>query len=549
MRLQNLPPEILYNIFNFLDYESLHSFFELNSIMLKITAHSVLRNYHTFITNYNSTDFNDTSSEYITNIAKIIENETKNSSSSCSFCRHSAKKYSNLYLTSQIGDLIIPPNTFTIYLIYPGQDLQRRSTFIRIIRDFVAILLTGSDSILRCIDKVNIYIDYDESLLNQNNCNKHELTANVIDLTLLRQLNELERVTFNSRILQDNLTIFSVVTYGEVHKQVGVSQRLIHGLVETGIPFNVSMLQFLKLSHLSLPHHVFGDPDILLGKSLEKTYLPPNISSLNLSFSQSLTFNILRDCLLPLHLEYLNLSGNEIGEYHSTIKFPNSIRYLNLSNNRIRCLKNIVFPNQLISLDLSENYLTTDGVTYEFPKTLVNLNLSYNHISLVDTIKFPHTLLRLSLSANFLQDSLDLNGSPLIFFPESIIYLDISLNKFTNVEGIQFPSRLLELDISDNEVKQLNSKDDTFPDTLVMLNLSGNPFQSLDFFLHKMGETELIIKLPRLRALFLNNIDLTKLKSPGDRWCFPESVQYLHLVNTGIQNEVRCGKNLRILNC
>lgn len=553
MLLQSLPVEVLCRVFGQLDYESLQLFEANAGVLLRQLsdlARSMMAGYHAFVTNYNTRDFSVVpSSQYIRNIARIIDAETANLDTPCAFCRHTRARYhSNIHIALSFQSLSVAPNILTVYLIYPGRDSTRSSVFSNLIREFIG-LVGQRDNLAWGINTINFYIDYDEFLLNESAASC-EFPSSIIDLSLYRLLHDLELAAFTSDLLKTRLNIFSVITHCQ-----GVR---FHGLVDTGVAFSDSMREYVGLTHLSLPHHVFSDPDILLGKATRAMALPQNLNSLNLSFSTSLTRNLLRFNAFPNTLEHLNLSGTELGDYLETsaLRLPYSVKFLNISNNKIRTLTNLKLPAFLVSLDLSQNYLTDLMVCtgnrrfcpYLFSPGLKNLNLSYNHLMLIEGFAFPVGLVRLSLAANFIQDI------STVCFPHALSYIDLSLNKLSAISLASLPTTLQDLDVSDNEISHLVRE--PWAAKLRMLNLSGNPLADVNFLVHTGQRRDEM--LPYLMALFLNNINLveafrhTLASHKCGVICFPRALQYLHMTNTGIRERdmpnVHYGPAIKVLN-
>jgi len=85
---------------------------------------------------------------------------------------------------------------------------------------------------------------------------------------------------------------------------------------------------------------------------------------------------------LPDTLEYLNLSNNKIVSFNAGT-LPQGIGAIHLENNNLSSFSAEVFPERLVWLDLSHNNLSYIDVG-SLPQNLQTLNLSFNNLSSFD---------------------------------------------------------------------------------------------------------------------------------------------------------------------
>lgn len=557
-KLQDLPQELIHRIFTHLDYESLHLFQPSHGIYVEaftMASYSILRDAHYFVSNYHTLDFNESvSSQYVENIARIVDVEMEPYHGPCSHCHHEklVKGGRNIHISSCFEPLSVAPRTLSLYLLVPGtRNDNGKSSFSMLIHKFMEIINNkGSQSSLSLINKINVFVDYDENLISPvvEELSGEELIATNMDLSIYRSLHELEKTCFANTLIRERLCIFSIVSQNH--------SSWFHGLVDTGIMFYSPLVQNMSsISHLSLPYHV-------LGHSIDNEsafFLPNLLRTLNLSFSSSLALALLMFGKFPPLLESLNLSGCNIGSLldKNTIKFPTTIRHLNLSHNNIKSIQDLKLPHLLRTLELTDNQISSlngpYNSSYNFPLELVNLNLSHNNLILINSIQFPPKLVRLYLSGNLLSDSYGNSRGHPVKFPSSLLHLDLSMNNYTELTGLQFPPRLQELDVSNNQISRLSDRislDTQFYNSLIMLNISGNPLELLSILFCADS-----CRFPKLKALFMNSVLIRNCfhhqKGAEFHIYVPESLRFLHMWNTGLQGH-KCrilnGRNLKVMN-
>jgi len=93
---------------------------------------------------------------------------------------------------------------------------------------------------------------------------------------------------------------------------------------------------------------------------------------------------------LPDTLEYLDLSNNKIVSFNAGT-LPQGIGAIHLENNNLSSFSAEVFPEDLLWLDLSHNNLSYIDVG-SLPQNLQALNLSFNNLSSFDITSLPEKL-------------------------------------------------------------------------------------------------------------------------------------------------------------
>lgn len=490
----------------------------------------MLANSHIFVTNFCTDDFQNmfNALSYIENVARIIHSEVNG---------HSCQK---LLITSGFEPLVHPPKILTLYLALPDNFSQSKTIFSGLLEDFTKQIQDDTTSLLKDVQNVNIYIDAGDAFSSENSVWRY--------WQCYEQLKRFELTCISSASLKSKLFVFSLSYSGE--RCNNISCPLTYPTA-----MRIDFDEFLSLTHLTLTHHES------IGFKRGNFRLPRALISLNLSHCKSLWLDFSRFGSYPTCLQSLDISGNEIGDIleelnFELLTFPESLKCLILSSNSITSLQNFRFPSSLKSLDLSGNDLMSIS-NVMFPESLVNLNLSNNCLELLAHCSLPCNLKRLSLGANHIRDSISSSGLPLVHFPQSLIYLDLSMNKIRSTTSFLFPDEVEELDLSYNSIEVLEEDSSTFLN-LIMLNLSGNPLRSLDLFVcKKASHSNCNHKVPKLRALFLNDIRLVHVfreslqKNKESRVDFPETLRFLNMRNTGIVErkfDISFGSNIKVLN-
>ncbi|CAH2353884.1 hypothetical protein CLIB1423_13S01024 [[Candida] railenensis] len=533
LSLQTLPVELLCRIFSYIDYSEVEHFSRISgscSFNINLASQMVLTDSHVFVTNFSTEDFQDilNASSYIENVARMIHSEVNGRS-----CQ-------KLHITSSLEQPVYHPKILTLYLALPDNFTRNKTRFSGLIEDFIERIQNDCSSLIKDVQNVNIYIDAGDAFTSENNVWRY--------WQCYEQLKRFELTCISSASLKSKLHVFSL-SYSE--EQCHNSSCPLTYPTTIRIDFD----EFSSLTHLTLTHHES------IGFKRGNFRLPKALISLNLSHCKSLWFDFFKFGSFPPYLQTLDIAGNEVGEImrevdFKQLTFPESLKCLILSNNNITSLQSFRFPSSLKSLDLSGNNIMSISNVL-FPESLANLNLSNNCLESLAHCSLPCNLKRLSIGANHIRDSISSSGLPLVHFPQSLIYLDLSMNKIHSTSSFSFPDGIEELDLSYNSIEVLEEDSSTFLN-LIMLNISGNPLRSLDLFVCKNeSHSRCNHKVPKLRALFLNDIKLVHVfkeslqKSKENRVDFPESLRFLNMRNTGIVKrkfDISFGSNLKVLN-
>ncbi|GLG93962.1 uncharacterized protein GBIM_01277, partial [Gryllus bimaculatus] len=202
------------------------------------------------------------------------------------------------------------------------------------------------------------------------------------------------------------------------------------------------LVHLTKLEKLDLSLNQLEELDLSEGTLL---YL----WSLNASFNKLRRFES-----QPLRLTHLTLQENMLSDVCFVSRFR-SLRYLNLSFNRITYIPDDVFQNltDLYFLDLKNNQITNADFVLLTTKVLHTLVLSNNRIS-----KLPVKSFRYS----------------------KIVELYLDNNTLTNVDFLIY-SNAAEINLNDNQLSTLNGKLFENKNKLKVLNVSGMKLTSVDF--------------------------------------------------------------------
>lgn len=200
--------------------------------------------------------------------------------------------------------------------------------------------------------------------------------------------------------------------------------------------------------------------NLVLESRVVEQFLPRSISEilamtklkLNGQGITDLTGIEMMDSLVDLDLE-----NNEI-VCLAPQRFPKSLRTLNLSNNRIKSLKECFYSKTRFQklLDLPPEFeeyregVDTRLEAVKLPNKLEVLTVCDNEIDSIDDVVFPSSLTTLSLEGNRIR-LLDHRVS----FPDSLRLLDLSENDITSVEGTVFPPKLKELRLGSNPIDSI----------------------------------------------------------------------------------------------
>ncbi|KAI9336035.1 hypothetical protein BD770DRAFT_415851 [Pilaira anomala] len=263
---------------------------------------------------------------------------------------------------------------------------------------------------------------------------------------------------------------------------------------------------------------------------------PPEVTLLKNLTSLSLANNRLQviepEMLSSLvHLQWLNLSNNQLTGLPLDIVCCHHLRGLDLENNLIKNFPVVIFYlTRLEILLIQKNQIKMIPANYDFPATVHTLNLAFNQFRQIPSTlisKPPLALTHLHLSGNKLRSlsskflmtgytnliSLDLHTcqlnrcSPKLFERlsqcKNLRRLNLAINQLTDLpDEIGLLSQLQWLNLNDNLIRHLP---DTMSDLthLVKLGLVQNQIQVLpaNVFLHMLELQKLDIRRNQLKYL------------------------------------------------
>ncbi|CAG9825514.1 unnamed protein product [Phaedon cochleariae] len=182
--------------------------------------------------------------------------------------------------------------------------------------------------------------------------------------------------------------------------------------------------------------------------------------------------------LLP-QLSHLDLGDNEIRMLPSEeLKELSNLKYFKLDGNLISAILDSTFDHQsmLKKLNLARNHFTkiSDGA-FKNLQNLTDLDLSYNKIDQLDFLKpVAETLEVLHLSGNHLK----LRATRILSSLDQLKELRLGECGLVSVESDIFPQSLSILDLSGNHLSSLSKE--FLPQHLAELDLSRNRFRGLD---------------------------------------------------------------------
>jgi hypothetical protein len=161
----------------------------------------------------------------------------------------------------------------------------------------------------------------------------------------------------------------------------------------------------------------------------------------------------------------LRLTNNYI-ESLVNIRFPNGLKKLYLSYNRITEINGAIFPESLEELYLDNNYIRSIG-NLAFLVNLRILNLSVNEITSVNNTIFPPALQVLKLFSNKITSFIE------TILPDTLTHIDIGSNMLNNIDRRSWPVSIRELLFENNKITYL-------PDNITTIEkicYTNNPFE------------------------------------------------------------------------
>lgn len=294
----------------------------------------------------------------------------------------------------------------------------------------------------------------------------------------------------------------------------------------TGVEFPRS------LSHLDLSWYDFTKPEtIQLPPGLKELYL--NKAGVNLLNISKISF--------PENLHTLMLTYNDI-ESVDLSDFPRNLNTLDLSYNRILDVydrKGTGWPSQLKSLLLTQcgidDAIFQQMASLKWPQDLKNMVLTNNPITSFSNLDFPPNLELLDLSLTRLGSLYDTRNSPhkgpYFIFPESLKILrmfELSLRVNEEYRGLRMklPSSLEQLDLTECFLSHLEIFE--FPRSLQVLRMSGNKISDLKSYNNEDVNWSQLVNLKRLE------MDFNRIGDLSD-WYPPPNLEVLNLT----QNPLR----------
>ncbi|XP_040574912.1 chaoptin [Lepeophtheirus salmonis] len=369
-----------------------------------------------------------------------------------------------------------------------------------------------------------------------DNCTKHVNNPLHLDLSH-NQIDYIQEAVFSktaSPIISELDVSYNILT--RIPKEIFKS--IVDHLKILNLSFNqisrirkddfiISTLNALKVQVLNLSHNNLRDLDKRCFDTLtgiQILYLNDNALEM-LQFAQFSGLTGLR--ILDLHknklrslprdvfqfssVETLDLSWNEFVALPTSAlnEISSSLRYLNLSHNKIEHLDSTMFSNfpHLLSLSLASNKLTIlpDNI-FSGLGSLIILDLSYNAIraNLRELFHYVHRLRELRLAGSFLRELPSFTLPSLVKLDVSDNHLsDLPYNYLTVEDGLY---RLKYLNLSGNDLIRLPARSWYYVPFLKSLDVSWNPLRVLT--------KESFYGLARLQILSVRNlVDLKRFDS------------------------------------
>lgn len=309
----------------------------------------------------------------------------------------------------------------------------------------------------------------------------------------------------------------------QIEKLDNLTSLKLHNLNLNDI-FEVQLFEKLgKLEKLSLSSLEYTD-------ILNKIKYPPSLKEIDLN-NNTITDLSAIDANLPQSLQKLNLADNPIwwGTYTPRLTNFTQLKYLRLFNTHLgQSIETIQFPDSIEVLSLEVNQLQSiDQV--RFPKNLVNLGIGSNKLTTVYKPHFPSTLKTLHLTENLLRKvdlSTNNRGQPLEI---EILYLNY--NRISKLSNLNLPQTLRILNLDSCKISEISGWQ--FSSTIEELSIMGcrlRIFENVSF-----GEDS------QLKYICLSNNELRKL----DNVRFPHSVETINLSSNNLSKIPTCLKSLQ----
>uniref|UniRef100_A0A915KPH3 TIR domain-containing protein n=1 Tax=Romanomermis culicivorax TaxID=13658 RepID=A0A915KPH3_ROMCU len=315
----------------------------------------------------------------------------------------------------------------------------------------------------------NLSSNFIEQLPVNNDCADQQIIILDLSNNRLAKINDRALDSFISlHILRLGNNFLSEIQEKLFQKNMQISQLYLNdNRLEKvdGLPVN---LQYLDLSNNNL--HI----------------IPTPLSVHTSVHTVNLMNNSIRQGLFEENpkLSALNLSFNKLERITANFfgEKTTNVTDLNLSNNNLRTLDEFAFRNltKLHNLNLDNNKLEhLSSITLLGLSTLQHLSLENCSIGIIDSKTFFHSskLTSLNLAKNFLG-----------ILPESLLYLkflqnlNLSGNILTTISDYSFwkMKNLHSIDLSNNKIDRLNRFTFDRAQNLRYLNLSGNSVEILE---------------------------------------------------------------------
>lgn len=293
------------------------------------------------------------------------------------------------------------------------------------------------------------------------------------------------------------------------------------------------------------------DQLVILGHQIRdwsRVVFPLSVTVLDISWNPNTDISTMT---FPPHIRdlFLNRSGIDDNLLMS-MKFPKSLKTLQLTHNKLKKLSVSHLPPSLETLDLSSN--TISNIVGSWPpylKTILLHGNALNDKSFDSMASWPQNLQRLRLDVNQIHFLSSLKS-----LPADLHYLDLSQNHFTRLEVANsapypyfvFPRNLKTLFLTGNDrFKYTNLVNRIeFPSTLTKLNMDGCNISSLEHFKFPENLTSLSISGNRIDNICTyngNGVDWTQLNhllklelvynriKTLQEWVPPKNLQSLNL--------------------